>query len=52
MDVGFDELDKLPQFVGQSLNQVEEVISGLGAAVEKPGTVNARAETAGRCLGA
>ena len=27
--VGFDELDKLPQFVGQSLNQVEEVISGL-----------------------
>ncbi|HSE67870.1 MAG TPA: hypothetical protein VLB12_12865 [Gemmatimonadales bacterium] len=28
-DVGFDEVDKLPQFVGQSLNRVEEVISGL-----------------------
>ena len=28
--VGFDELDKLPQFVGQSLNQVERVVSGLG----------------------
>ncbi len=28
-DVGFDEIDKLPQFVGQSLNRVEEVVSGL-----------------------
>jgi hypothetical protein len=27
--VGFDELDKLPQFAGQSLNQVEQMVSGL-----------------------
>jgi hypothetical protein len=27
--VGFNELDKLPQFVGQSLNQVEQVIAEL-----------------------
>lgn len=28
-DAQFTELDKLPQFAGQSLNQVEQVISGL-----------------------
>jgi hypothetical protein len=28
-EVGFDELDKLPQLTGQALNQVEQVISGL-----------------------
>lgn len=28
-EVGLNELDKLPQFVGQSLNQVEQVVSGL-----------------------
>ena len=27
--VGFDQLDKLPQLTGQSLNQVEQVVSGL-----------------------
>ena len=27
--VGFNDIDKLPQFVGQNLNQVEQVISGL-----------------------
>jgi hypothetical protein len=26
---GFDELDKLPQFVGQSLNQVEQLIANI-----------------------
>ncbi|HTR59358.1 MAG TPA: hypothetical protein VMM27_14365 [Casimicrobiaceae bacterium] len=28
-DVGFDELDKLPRFVGQALNQVESLLSDL-----------------------
>lgn len=28
-DVGFDELDKLPQLSGQALSQVEQVVSGL-----------------------
>jgi len=27
--VGFDELDKLPQFIGQSLNQVEQLIADI-----------------------
>ena len=26
---GFDELDKLPKFIGQSLNQVEQLIAGI-----------------------
>jgi len=43
-DVGFDELDKLPQFVGQSLNQVEEVISGLER-LQKAVTVTPAPET-------
>jgi hypothetical protein len=43
-DVGFDEPEKLPQFVGQSLNQVEEVISGLER-LQKLTDVNAAAET-------
>jgi hypothetical protein len=43
--VGFDELDKLPQFAGQSLNQVEEVISGLER-LQKLTNVNAVSQTA------
>lgn len=42
--VGFDELEKLPQFVGQSLNQVEQVISGLER-LQKLTTVNPAPET-------
>jgi hypothetical protein len=37
--VGFNELDKLPQFVGQSLNQVEQMISNLER-LQKLATVN------------
>ena len=36
--VGFDELDKLPQFTGQSLNQVEQVLSGLSRLQQLAGT--------------
>jgi hypothetical protein len=43
-DVGFNELDKLPQFVGQSLNRVEEVISGLER-LKKLTDVNSAPET-------